>query len=219
MSRRIAAVILDLDGVLTDTARYHFQAWKRLAEDEDIVFTREDNEHLRGVSRRRSLELLLGEHIDRYSEAQIQEMMERKNNTYRWLLREITEYDFLPGAQKLMSDIRRHGLKMAVGSASKNTATVLQRLGIAEVFDTVADGYSTERGKPAPDLFLYAAAQMDVPPEQCIVVEDAHAGIQAALAAGMIAVGIGPVERVGDAHFRYDATADIDLDQILAALD
>ncbi len=219
MSCRIAAVILDLDGVLTDTARYHFQAWKRLAEDEDIVFTREDNEHLRGVSRRRSLELLLGEHIDRYSEAQIQEMMERKNNTYRRLLREITENDFLPGARKLMADIRRHGLKMAVGSASKNTATVLQRLGIAEVFDTVADGYSTERGKPAPDLFLYAAAQMDVPPEQCIVVEDAHAGIQAALAAGMIAVGIGPVERVGDAHFRYDATADIDLDQILAALD
>jgi len=219
MSCRIAAVILDLDGVLTDTARYHFQAWKRLAEDEDIVFTREDNEHLRGVSRRRSLELLLGEHIDRYSEAQIQEMMERKNNTYRRLLREITENDFLPGARKLMADIRRHGLLLAVGSASKNTATVLQRLGIAEVFDTVADGYSTERGKPAPDLFLYAAAQMDVPPEQCIVVEDAHAGIQAALAAGMIAVGIGPVERVGDAHFRYDATADIDLDQILAALD
>jgi len=219
MSCRIAAVILDLDGVLTDTARYHFQAWKRLAEDEDIVFTREDNEHLRGVSRRRSLELLLGEHIDRYSEAQIQEMMERKNNTYRRVLREITENDFLPGAQKLMSDIRRHGLKMAVGSASKNTATVLQRLGIAEAFDTVADGYSAERGKPAPDLFLYAAAQMDVPPEQCIVVEDAHAGIQAALAAGMIAVGIGPVERVGEAHFRYDATADIDLDQILAALD
>ena len=219
MSCRIAAVILDLDGVLTDTARYHFQAWKRLAEDEDIVFTREDNEHLRGVSRRRSLELLLGEHIDRYSEAQIQEMMERKNNTYRRLLREITENDFLPGARKLMADIRRHGLLLAVGSASKNTATVLQRLGIAEVFDTVADGYSTERGKPAPDLFLYAAAQMDVPPEQCIVVEDAHAGIQAALAAGMIAVGIGPVERVGDAHFRYDATVDIDLDQILAALD
>jgi beta-phosphoglucomutase len=219
MSRKITAVILDLDGVLTDTAEYHFQAWQRLAEDEGIVFTREDNEHLRGVSRRRSLELLLGEHIHRYSEAQIQEMMERKNNTYRRLLREITENDFLPGARKLMTDIRSHGLKMAVGSASKNTGTVLQRLSIAEAFDTVADGYSTERGKPAPDLFLYAAAQMDVPPEQCIVVEDAHSGVQAALAAGMIAVGIGPVERVGDAHFRYDTTADIDLDQILAALD
>ena len=219
MSHRIAAVILDLDGVLTDTARYHFQAWKRLAEDEHIVFTRENNEHLRGVSRRRSLELLLGEHIDRYSEAQIQEMMERKNNTYRRLLREITESDFLPGGRRLMADIRRHGLKMAVGSASKNTATVLQRLGIAGAFDTVADGYSTERGKPAPDLFLYAAAQMDLPPEQCIVVEDARSGVQAALAAGMIAVGIGPVERVGDAHFRYDTTADVDLDQILAALD
>ena len=154
MSRVIAAVILDLDGVLTDTARYHFQAWKRLAEDEDIVFTREDNEHLRGVSRRRSLELLLGEHIGRYSEAQIQEMMDRKNNTYRRLLREITDSDFLPGGRKLMADIRRHGLKMVVGSASKNTGTVLQRLGIAEAFDIVADGYSAERGKPAPDLFL-----------------------------------------------------------------
>ena len=219
MSRKITAVILDLDGVLTDTAEHHFQAWQRLAEDEGIVFTREDNEHLRGVSRRRSLELLLGKHIERYSEAQIREMMERKNNTYRRLLREITASDFLPGARKLMADIRRHGLKMAVGSASKNTGTVLQRLGIAEAFDTVADGYSTARGKPAPDLFLYAAVQMDVPPEQCIVVEDARSGVQAALAAGMIAVGIGPVERVGDAHFRYDTTADIDLDQILAALD
>ncbi|MEA3397948.1 MAG: HAD-IA family hydrolase, partial [Chloroflexota bacterium] len=155
---------------------------------------------------------------NRYSEAQIQEMMERKNNTYRRLLREITESDFLPGARKLMADIRRHGLKMAVGSASKNTGTVLQRLGIAEAFDTVADGYSTERGKPAPDLFLYAAAQMDVPPDQCIVVEDARSGVQAALAAGMVAVGIGPVERVGDAHFRYSTTVDIDLDQILAEL-
>lgn len=218
MSRRIAAVILDLDGVLTDTARYHFQAWQRLAEDEDIVFTVEDNEHLRGVSRRRSLGLLLREHIHRYSEAQIQEMMERKNDTYRRLLREITGNSFLPGARRLMADIRCHGLKMAIGSASKNTGTVLRRLGIGGAFDAVADGYSTKRAKPAPDLFLHAAAQMDVPPEQCIVVEDARSGVQAALAAGMIAVGIGPVERVGDAHFRYDTTADINLDLILAAL-
>lgn len=213
--RSIAAVILDLDGVLTDTAEYHFQAWKRLAEDEGISFTREDNEALRGVSRRRSLELLLGDYAGRYSEAEIQEMMARKNDTYRQLLQTITEKDFLPGARRLMAEIRQRGLKMAIGSASKNTQTVLARLGIEEAFDVIADGYSVERGKPAPDLFLYAAAQMEVSPEQCVVVEDAASGIDAALAAGMIAVGIGPEDRVGNAHIRFDTTADIELPAVL----
>ncbi|MBN1248286.1 MAG: beta-phosphoglucomutase [Anaerolineae bacterium] len=213
--RSIAAVILDLDGVLTDTAEYHFQAWKRLAEDEGISFTREDNEALRGVSRRRSLELLLGDYAGRYSEAEIQEMMARKNDTYRQLLQTITEKDFLPGARRLMAEIRQRGLKMAIGSASKNTQTVLARLGIEEAFDVIADGYSVERGKPAPDLFLYAAAQMEVSPEQCVVVEDAASGIDAALAAGMIAVGIGPEDRVGHAHIRFDTTADIELPEVL----
>lgn len=213
----IQAFILDLDGVLTDTAEYHFQAWKRIAEEEDVPFTREDNEKLRGVSRRRSLEILLGDHRHRYTESQMQELMARKNGYYQEMLRQITEEDFLPGASALLDDLRARGFKIAIGSASKNTKTVLRQLGISDLFDVIADGYSVERGKPAPDLFLYAAAEMDVDPARCVVVEDAASGVRAALDGGMIAVGVGPEARVGEAHFRYDSTADIELSEILSA--
>jgi beta-phosphoglucomutase len=213
--REIQAIILDLDGVITDTAEYHFQAWQRVAQEEGISFTREDNEALRGVSRRQSLELLLGEHIERYGEDQQQKIMDRKNGYYRDLLEHITADDFLDGAPELLKAIRARGLKMAIGSASKNTPTVLERLGILDAFDVIADGHSVEHGKPAPDLFLFAAAQMGVQPEQCVVIEDAASGIAAALAANMIAVGIGPKERVGAAHYRYETTAAVDLDEIL----
>lgn len=211
----IQAFILDLDGVLTDTAEYHFRAWKRIADEENIPFTREDNEQLRGVSRRRSLEILLGEHRRRYTESEMQEMMDRKNGYYQEMLRQITEDDFLPGAQALMENLRERGLKVAIGSASKNTKTVLRQLGILDFFDVIADGHSVERGKPAPDLFLYAAAKMEVDPAECVVVEDAKSGVAAALEGGMVAVGIGPEERVGEAHFRYDTTADIRIAEIL----
>jgi beta-phosphoglucomutase len=219
MGREIRAIILDLDGVITDTAEYHFRAWQRVAEEEDIAFTRADNEALRGVSRRQSLELLLGASLERFSEDALHEIMERKNGYYRELLEDITEKDFLAGAPELLEEIRALGLKMAIGSASKNTRTVLRKLGIHDSFDVIADGYSVEHGKPAPDLFLYAAEQMGVLPEQCVVIEDAASGITAALAANMIAVGVGPEERVGAAHYRYETTAAIDLDEIIGAGD
>ncbi len=211
----IQAFILDLDGVLTDTAEYHFRAWKRIADEENIPFTREDNEQLRGVSRRRSLEILLGDHRQHYTESEMQEMMDRKNGYYQEMLRQITEDDFLPGAQALIDNLRERGLKIAIGSASKNTKTVLRQLGILDFFDVIADGHSVRRGKPAPDLFLYAAAKMEVDPADCVVVEDAQSGVTAALESGMVAVGIGPEERVGKAHFRYDTTADIKIAEIL----
>ena len=214
--REIKAFILDLDGVVTDTAEYHFRAWKQLADEEKIPFTREDNEKLRGVSRRKSLEILLGKHISRFSEEHIQEMMERKNNYYRAYLEEITENNFLPGAKELLRGLKEHGLKVAIGSASKNTRTVLTRLGILDFFDGISDGYTVSRAKPQPDVFVYAAGAVGVPTENCVVVEDAESGVAAALTGGMIAVGIGPEKRVGKAHFRYDTTADIDLDEILA---
>jgi beta-phosphoglucomutase len=211
----IRAVILDLDGVITDTAEYHYLGWKRLADEEGIPFTREDNEALRGVSRRRSLELLLGDRVTIYTEVQIQEMMTRKNGYYRELLESITPENFLRGAEELMAEIRRRGLKMAIGSASRNTKTVLTRLGILDAFDVIADGYSVGNGKPAPDLFLYAAERMGVAPSSCVVVEDAASGVEAGLNAKMITVGIGPAERVGAAHHRYDTTADIDMNEVL----
>lgn len=215
MRRTISAFILDLDGVITDTAEYHFQAWKRLADEEGIAFTREDNEQLRGVSRRRSLELLLGDRLSDYDQVEIRRMMARKNGYYQALLQLIDEGNFLPGARELMSEIRSRGLKMAIGSASKNTRTVLTNLGIVDIFDVIADGHSVEHGKPAPDLFLFAAEQMGVEPVACAVIEDAASGIEAALAARMVAIGVGPPERVGCAHFIYRTTADIDLKAIL----
>ena len=212
---KLQAFILDLDGVITDTAEYHFQAWKQLAEEEGIVFTRADNEQLRGVSRRRSLELLLGERLGDYTEAQLQEMMARKNGYYQTLLRQITRDNFLPGARELITEIKKRGFKIAIGSASKNTRTVLKSLQILDEFDAISDGYTTTKAKPAPDVFLCAASMLGVLPEACAVVEDAQSGVEAALAARMIAIGVGPEERVGAAHYRYDSTADIDLDEIL----
>ncbi|NOK57499.1 MAG: beta-phosphoglucomutase [Chloroflexi bacterium AL-W] len=211
----INAFILDLDGVVTDTAEYHFRAWKQLADEENVPFTREDNEHLRGVSRRRSLELLLGEHLERYTEDHTAELMARKNGYYQEMLHHITAADLLPGVSELLDDLKRRGLKIAIGSASKNTTTVLTRLGILDLFDGIADGNVVTRAKPAPDVFIYAAGMVGIPVAQCVVVEDAESGIEAALISGMIAVGIGPETRVGKAHFRYDSTADINLETIL----
>jgi kojibiose phosphorylase len=216
---RLQAFILDLDGVLTNTAEYHFRAWLRLAEEEHVPFNREKNEQLRGVSRRCSLEILLGEALPRYSEAQIQAMMARKNTYYREMLQQITSDDFLPGAQELLRGLRARGLKIAIGSASKNTPLVLERLGILNAFDAIADGNSVARSKPAPDVFLHAADLLHTSPAQCAVVEDAQSGIAAALAAKMFAVGIGPQERVGQAHLRYPDTARIDLEEILTTFE
>ncbi|MFM7371601.1 MAG: beta-phosphoglucomutase [Sphaerospermopsis kisseleviana] len=194
----IQGVIFDLDGVLTDTAEYHYQAWQRLADEEGILFSRQANEALRGISRRASLMLIIGN--KRYSDTQIQEMMERKNDYYVELIENITPDNLLPGAVSLLDDLRQAGLKIALGSASKNAHVVVEKLGISDKLDAIADGYSVHKPKPAPDLFLFAAQQLGLPPQQCVVFEDAAAGIDAALAAGMWAVGMGPPERVGNAH-------------------
>ena len=209
------AFILDLDGVITDTAMFHYQAWRQLAEEENIPFDRTVNEKLRGVSRRQSLEILLGDHIHRYSAAQFQEMMDRKNTYYRHLLRSLTDQDYLPGARRLLDQLHQLDLKIAIGSASKNTQTVLKSLGIAQEFDAIADGHSVKHSKPAPDIFLCAAKKLSISPRHCVVVEDASSGIEAALAAGMFAVGVGPAERVGKAHLRYENTEKINLQEIL----
>jgi kojibiose phosphorylase len=203
----IQGFIFDLDGVLTDTAELHYLAWKKLADEEGIPFNRQDNEALRGVSRRASLMLIIGDRP--YTEAQIQEMMERKNRYYGELIPNMTSKDLLPGAIALLDELRQAGIKIAIGSASKNASTVIERLGIADKVDAIADGYSVQQPKPAPDLFLYAAKQLGLEPEQCVVVEDATVGIQAALAAGMWAVGLGPIERVGAAHVVLPSLAGI----------
>jgi beta-phosphoglucomutase len=194
----IRGVIFDLDGVLTDTSEYHYLAWKRLADEEGIPFDRKANEALRGVSRRESLLRLLGDHPA--TKEQIQEMMDRKNRYYQEFLEKVTDKDLLPGAQTLLQELRAAGIKIAIGSASKNGRTVIRKLGIGDQIDAISDGYSVRRQKPAPDLFVHAAAQLGLQPAQCVVFEDAASGVEAALAGAAWAVGIGPAERVGAAH-------------------
>lgn len=197
-SSDIQGVIFDLDGVLTDTAEYHYRAWQRLADEEGLPFDREANEALRGISRRASLMKIIGDRA--YSEAQIEDMMERKNQYYVDSIDAISPTDLLPGVLDFLKEIKQAGVKTALGSASKNARPVIEKLGIAEYIDVIGDGHSVERPKPAPDLFLFGANELGVDPAACVVFEDAAAGIEAALAAGMWAVGLGPVERVGEAH-------------------
>jgi beta-phosphoglucomutase len=196
----IAGVIFDLDGVLTDTAEYHYQAWQRLADEEGLRFDRAANEHLRGVSRRDSLLMILGDRVE--TEARFQEMMLRKNRYYLESIQGITPKDLLPGAKELLAELRDAGLKIALGSASKNAKLVIEKLGILPYFDAIADGYSVERSKPAPDIFLFAADQIRVAPQQCVVFEDSGAGVTAAIDAGMLSVGLGPEDRVGHGDVR-----------------
>ena len=188
------AMLFDLDGVLTDTSEYHYQAWKHLADDEGIPFTREENDaHLRGVGRRDSLLYLLKGR--RVSEAEMQEMMARKNRYYGELIKNMSPREIVPGGVALLNEIRQAGIKTAIASASKNTMTVLQRLDLVACFDGIADGNSVVHGKPAPDVFIFAAGLVKTPTRDCLGVEDATAGIEAIKAAGMTALGIGPRER------------------------
>ncbi|WP_322508588.1 beta-phosphoglucomutase [Anaerolinea sp.] len=193
----IRAVLFDLDGVLTDTSEYHFFAWKRLADELGIPFDRQDNEALRGVSRRESLLLLLKGRPA--TEEDMQAWMERKNRYYVEYISQMTPENLLPGALNLLQELRANGYKTAIVSSSKNTPLVLERLNIAHLMDAVVDGNAPARSKPAPDLFLLAAERLGVVPWECLVVEDAAAGIDAGRAAGMRTLGLGPRERVGHA--------------------
>lgn len=192
--QRPQAILFDLDGVLTDTSEYHYLAWKRLADEEGIPFTRQENdEHLRGVGRRDSLMYILrGRKV---SEEQIQAMMDRKNRYYVQMIASMSPRDLVAGGRDLLQGIRDAGIKVAIASSSKNCRTVLERLDIMSYLDGVADGNSVVNSKPAPDLFIYAAGLVQVPTPACLGVEDADAGIEAIKTAGMQALGIGPQER------------------------
>ncbi len=212
----IQAFLFDLDGVLTDTSEHHYQAWKRLAEELGISFTREDNEALRGVSRRQSLALLLkGRPV---SEDEAEQLMQHKNSFYLDLVRHMQPGDLLPGAADLLRELRTANLRAAIVSSSKNAPLVIERLGIGALVDWIVDGNAPARSKPAPDLFLLAAEKLRLPPAACIVVEDAAAGIEAAQAAGMRAIGLGPQERVGAADLVLPNLSGVRLRDLLEKL-
>ncbi len=212
--QRPKAIIFDLDGVLTDTSEFHYKAWKRLADEEGISFTHQENdEYLRGVSRRESLMYIIRGR--NYSEAQIQEMMDRKNRYYNEMITSMSPLDLIAGGRNLLSEIRNAGIKVAIASGSKNCRLVLERLDIISYFDGIADGYSVVNSKPAPDLFVYAAGLVQVPTPDCLGVEDADAGIEAIKTAGMQALGIGPKERFHRADKVLPTLASLHLADVL----
>jgi len=212
----IQGIIFDLDGVLTDSSEFHYLGWQRLADEEGLPFDREANEALRGVSRRGSLMRLLNGRPA--TEEQIQEMMARKNHYYQDYIQQITPDNLLPGALQLLDELRQAEIKIGIGSSSKNAQIVLSKLGIKDRLTDISDGYSVQKHKPAPDLFLHAAAQLGLQPWQCVVVEDAAAGVQAARAGGMWTIGLGPQVRVGKAHLVFPSLACVRWADILEKL-
>ncbi len=215
MLKKPQAILFDLDGVLTDTSEYHYQAWKHLADDEGIPFTHQENDdYLRGISRRGSLMYII--RGKQYSEDQIQEMMDRKDRYYHELIKNMGPKDLVPGGRELLQEIRLAGIKVAIASGSKNSRTVLQYLQITDLLDGIADGNSVSNSKPAPDIFVYAAGIVQVPTSACLGVEDADAGIEAIKTAGMQALGIGPKERFHRADKVLPSLANLHLLDILA---
>lgn len=215
VSADIRAFIFDLDGVIADTAEFHFRAWKRLADEEGIPFNRQANDQLRGVSRRESLKRILkGRAID---EATAEAWMTRKNNYYLDYLDTLTPQDCLPGVVAFLAATRQQGIRIGLGSASKNAALVLKKLDLKAMFDAVGDGYSVARTKPAPDLFVWVAGALHASPAQAVVFEDAEAGIDAALTGGFWTVGIGSAE-VNRAHITAAGLASLTLADLMAQL-
>ncbi|GCE16606.1 beta-phosphoglucomutase [Dictyobacter kobayashii] len=209
------AILFDLDGVLTDTSEYHYRAWKQLADEEGIPLTREENDaHLRGVGRRDSLMYIIRGR--NYSEDQIQDMMKRKNDYYNKLIEQMSPKEVVAGGRELLQEIRQAGLKSAVASASKNCRIVLERLQIIDLFDGIADGNSVVNGKPAPDIFVFAAGLVNTSVIDCIGVEDADAGVEAIKTAGMYALGVGPKERFKRADKVVPTMENVRLKDILA---
>ncbi|EST12911.1 beta-phosphoglucomutase [Sporolactobacillus laevolacticus DSM 442] len=212
------AVLFDLDGVITDTAKYHFQAWKRLASTLGISIDERFNERLKGVSRMDSLKRILeygGLSNHHFTSIQLEQMAEQKNNDYKQLIQGITPKELLPGISELLTALRSKGIKIALASASKNGPFILERLKIDTFFDSVVDPAKLQKGKPDPEIFLTAAAQLGIDPKECAGIEDSVAGIESILAAGMFAVGVGVPENIG-AHFRVASTTELTIDALFS---
>jgi beta-phosphoglucomutase len=191
---RFKAVIFDLDGVLTDTAHYHFLAWQRLAQAQGVPFDAAFNEHLKGIDRMGSLELILAHSDKTYSMADKLALAEAKNRHYQQLIADMSAADLLPGARAALLAARTAGMRIGLASVSKNAAYVLDRLGITHCFDDVVDAALLANSKPHPEIFLTAAEHLGVAPHQCLGVEDSVAGIASIKDAGMTALGIGRAE-------------------------
>lgn len=211
----IEAVIFDLDGVIVSTDEYHYQAWKKLADEEGIYFDRHINERLRGVSRLESLDIIMEKANKKYTEEEKKILAERKNDYYREWLNKLTPEDILPGVLEKLEELKKAGIRLGIGSSSKNTPVILEKIGLSGFFDAVSDGNQIKKSKPDPEVFLLAASKMNVPAEKCLVVEDADAGIEAAINAGMKCLAVGAASSNKKAQLRAGSLQEISVQQML----
>lgn len=212
---QISACIFDLDGVVVDTAKYHYKAWKRLASELGFDFTIEDNERLKGVSRMDSLNILLKIGNKQLSEEDKLMYAAKKNEWYRELILKMEPDEVLPGAIEFFQVLKDKGYKIALGSASKNAVTILELVNLMHWFDVIIDGTKTQKAKPDPEVFLLGAKGVGIKPENCVVFEDAEAGVEAALAAGMYCVGIGEEAILGKANFVIPGLHEMNLEKLI----
>ncbi|WP_445384011.1 beta-phosphoglucomutase [Robiginitalea sp. IMCC44478] len=206
--------IFDLDGVIVDTAKYHYFAWKHLADELGISFTEKDNENFKGVSRKRCLEILLEMGNKEVSTEQFDRWLAEKNEDYLQYISKMNASEILPDVPKVLNYLKSKNIPMALGSASKNARPILEKVGLLSYFDAIVDGTAVTRAKPDPEVFLIAADLLNVVPEHCVVFEDALAGIEAANAACMLSIGIGEAEVLSEADRVFRDFTEIDLDFI-----
>lgn len=209
----IKAVIFDLDGVIVTTDDCHYTAWKKMADDEGIYFDRKINERLRGVSRMQSLEIILEKSDKPYTEQEKIALAVKKNAYYVDLIQKLTPHDVLGGVTENLKTLKEHGIKIAIGSSSKNTPIILNRIGLADYFDAVSDGNNIKNSKPDPEVFIKAAEMLNIAPENCMIVEDADAGIEAGRRAGMKTFALG---NATDADFYAKSLENVDLYKLVS---
>ena len=206
----VKGMIFDLDGVIVFTDKFHYQAWKKMADRRGIYFDEQINNRLRGVSRMESLEIILERYKGKpFSDLEKQEIAEEKNATYRELLKTMTPTDVTQEVRDTLKELHNRGYKIAIGSSSKNARFILEKVELLEAFDAISDGNNITNSKPDPEVFLKASEYIGLKPENCIVVEDAYAGIDAAKAGGMIAVAIGDATAYDKADYTLDKFSDL----------
>lgn len=206
----IKGVIFDLDGVLVFTDKLHYQAWKQMADKMDIYFDEEINNRLRGVSRMDSLEIILENyHGEPLSTEKKEELATEKNDTYRELLKTMTREDVTDEERETLVELKKRGYKISLGSSSKNAKFILERVELLDMFDAISDGNNITKSKPAPEVFLKGAEYLGLNPENCLVVEDAEAGVEAGLAGGMQVAAIGDAVNCGKADYNLKSFKDL----------
>jgi beta-phosphoglucomutase len=216
MHNSIKACLFDLDGVLVDTAKYHFIAWKRLAESMGVEFTEHDNEQLKGVSRVDSLKYILRKGNLNRNDEEMGQLMDTKNEWYLELVATMQPDELLPNVEAFLRNLKEHDILIGLGSSSKNAQMILDKTGIVKYFDTIVDGRHTTYSKPHPEVFLKGAEQLGVLPQQTIVFEDATSGIEAALTGGFYAIGIGEAQILNKAHVVIPSLEGLSYEQLVA---